>query len=234
VITTGRLNLTSAGRALYTFAGRLVTVLDLKAADLRPDDEGMLPPLWLSAGEPFIDPSKEQRLRECKHEYRDLKKALRELCDRLAAATEAAVKDSALEASLLAQLQSGRSRLGQLQAEIDKLAGRAAISDESRLVQGGRAARVRVRRNGLAAGAWKVCWGRTLEELLLTCSEHLGFAVRKLYDARGLPVVSVADLRVDQHLYASAGEPFYDAKEARQQIKSRAEFAQALKAQKAK
>lgn len=230
---TARLRLPSAARALFTGAGRLVAVLDTKQPDLAPDEEGQLPPLWVSCGEPWIDASKESELKAVKHEYHQLKKQLRSLCDRLsvnvAGQMEAPVSEE--DSVLYEQLQAGRTQLASLQKTIDALVGRATLGDDSRLAQGPRAVRVRVRRNGTWTGAWQLCWGSTLQELLTSCSQRLGFAARKLYTSGGLPVVDTSELRMDQHVYVSAGEGFVETKELRLRIKTRSEFAKALRAQ---
>ena len=228
-----RLRLPSAARALYTAAGRLVKVLDTRHPDLCPNDDGELPPLWVSCGEPWIDATKESQIKAKKHEYHQLKKQLRTLCDKLrvsvAGQIEAPVSEE--ERTLYDQLQQGRRHLAEMQKTIDKLSGRATLDEGSRLVQAPRAVRLRVRRNGTWTGPWKLCWGSSLQELLTSCSKHFGFAVRKLYTSSGMPVVDMAELRVDQRVYVSSGEPFVDSKALKEQIKARAEFAQALRLQ---
>jgi hypothetical protein len=233
MLTPGRLRLVSAARFLFTAGGRAVTALDLRASDLAPDAAGLLPPLWVSSGEPFIDPAKEGAIKALKQELYELKKQLRDLCDRLgvkAAGTADGFADEA-DRSMFQQLQAGRDRLRELQRALDRLVGAISLDDSSRLAGARRAVRVRARKNGGGGGAWKVCWGSTLPELLASCCEHLGIGVRRLYTSRGLPVVDVSTLRVDQHVYASCGEPFVDPNEARRVAAVRSELSSTLRAQ---
>jgi hypothetical protein len=200
----------------------------MKQPDLCPSADGELPPLWVSCGEPFIDPAKEAALKAKRQECNMLRKHLRALCDMLGGNPA----DTRGQLVLHQQLQEGREKLASLQSSLDSLLGHAATAEQP-LPKTARQVRIRARRNGACAGPWRVCWGSSLGELLTSASEQLGIAARRLYSSKGLPVVSIDDLRVDAKVYVSSGEPFVDNSEIRAKLKARIESTRALRASQA-
>merc|ERR1712146_773883 len=74
-------------------------------------------------------------------------------------------------------------------------------------------ARVLARRNGAWDAPPLLCMARSLEDLLVDCTEKLRMnPVRRLYTLQGQLVHSLEELATNQEVLASAGEPFVGGK----------------------